>query len=87
MLRPFLYEIVLFVLPSLIYAIFLLWRGRGHLGLDAWDRAPLLTLVTLGVASVGIGLALFAHFGGAPAGTPYVPAHMENGKLIEPETR
>ena len=26
--------------------------------------------------------AYFAHFSGAPVGTTYVPAHMENGRLV-----
>jgi hypothetical protein len=86
MLRPFFYEIVLFVLPFLAYAIYLLWHGRSGLSLAAWEQAPLLTLMTLGVVSIGIGLALFAHFGGAPAGSSYIPAHMENGRLVAPKT-
>jgi hypothetical protein len=36
------------------------------------------------IATGDRGLALVGHFGGAPAGSHYVPAHMENGKLVEP---
>ena len=39
------------------------------------------------LAGMAVGLALFAHYGGAPAGSAYVPAHMEDGKLVEPQTR
>ena len=85
MLRPFLYEFVLFILPFLAYAFYLLARGRNGFSPQGWERAPLLGLLALGVACVGVGLAVFAHFGGAPAGTAYIPAHMENGKLVEPE--
>ena len=85
MLRPFLYEFVLFFLPFVLYAFYLLARGRDGFSLRGWDRAPFLALVALGVGCVGAGLALFAHFGGAPAGTAYIPAHMEDGKLVSPE--
>jgi hypothetical protein len=85
MLRPFLYEFMLFVLPFLAYAAYLLARKRNGFSLQGWERAPFLMLLALGVACVGVGLALFAHFGGVPAGSAYIPAHMENGKLIEPQ--
>ena len=34
--------------------------------------------------TTAIGLALVGHFGGAPAGSVYVPAHLEDGKLVGP---
>lgn len=86
MLRPFLFEAVLFILPFVVYGIWLLLRG-GSPGLHMWEAAPLLRLITLGVVCMAAGLAVFAHFGGAPAGSVYVPAHMENGELIQPQTR
>jgi len=84
MLRPFLYEFILFFLPFLAYTLVLLARGRDGFSLRSWEGAPILSLTAAGVVCVGIGLALFAHFGGEPAGTAYVPAHMEGGKLIAP---
>lgn len=86
MFRPFLFEAVLFILPFLIYGIWLALR-RGGIGGLLWETAPLLRLIALGVVCVAAGLAVFAHYGGAPAGSAYVPAHMENGKLVQPETR
>jgi Family of unknown function (DUF6111) len=87
MLRPFLYEAVLFLLPFLGYGFFLLFRHRGRVGPSSWDNAPLLSLLVASVICVAAGLALFAHYGGAPAGSSYIPAHMEDGKLVQPETR
>ncbi|QEN89979.1 hypothetical protein FZC33_28330 [Labrys sp. KNU-23] len=86
MFRPFLFEAVLFILPFLIYGIWLLLRGKRA---DAATQTgvPLLRLIALGVVCMAVGLAFFAHYGGAPAGSAYVPAHMENGKLVEPQTR
>ncbi|WP_454815177.1 DUF6111 family protein [Labrys neptuniae] len=86
MFRPFLFEAVLFILPFLIYGIWLLLRGERP-DAPAPMGIPLLRLIALGVMCMAAGLALFAHYGGAPAGSAYVPAHMENGKLVEPETR
>ncbi|MDZ5449783.1 DUF6111 family protein [Labrys sedimenti] len=86
MFRPFLFEAVLFILPFLVYGIWLLLRG-GQSDAPARSGLPLLRLIALGVMSMAVGLALFAHYGGAPAGSAYVPAHMENGKLVEPQTR
>lgn len=86
MFRPFLFEAVLFILPFVIYGIWVFLRGDG-LGMRLWETAPLLRLIALGVLCMAAGLALFAHFNGAPAGSAYVPAHMENGKLIQPQTR
>ncbi len=81
MFRPFLFEAILFVLPFLVYGLHLLWRRR------SWEGAPLLTLLLCSVVCVAVGLALFAHYGGVPAGSAYIPAHMEDGKLVQPETR
>ncbi|WP_413992594.1 DUF6111 family protein [Labrys okinawensis] len=87
MLRPFLFETVLFLLPFLAYSLYLLFRGRRGFSLGAWEEAPLLSLLVASVICVAAGLALFAHYGGAPAGSAYIPAHMEDGKLVQPETR
>ncbi|PRH87927.1 hypothetical protein C5L14_08425 [Labrys okinawensis] len=86
MFRPFLFEAVLFILPFLVYGAWVLLRGKRP-GLPERTGMPLLRLIALGVICMAVGLALFAHYGGAPAGSGYTPAHMENGKLIQPETR
>jgi hypothetical protein len=40
-----------------------------------WLTVAALTLVIA-------GFAVLAQFGGAPPGSTYVPAHMENGRLV-----
>ena len=84
MLRPFLYETVLFVLPFLGYALWLGIMRRNPAAFETWREAPILSLLVAALATTAVGLALVGHFGGAPAGSHYVPAHMENGKLVEP---
>ena len=42
-------------------------------------------LIWLTVAALGLviaGFAVLAQFGGAPPGSAYVPAHMENGRFV-----
>ena len=87
MFRPFVFEAVLFVLPFVAYGIYLLIRGEKGFSPQSWEAAPLLRLLGASVVCVAVGLALFAHYGGAPADSAYIPAHMEDGKLVQPETR
>jgi hypothetical protein len=87
MVRPVLYETVLFLLPFVLYGVWLAMRRTNPAALDAWRDAPILTLLIAALITTGIGLALVGHFGAAPAGSAYVPAHVENGKLVEPELK
>ena len=87
MLRPFAFEIVLFALPFLGYLLWLIIRRRDAFDPRAWRGKPLAILVTAALASTLIGLAVFGHFRGAPAGSVYVPAHLENGKLVAPQLK
>jgi hypothetical protein len=87
MVRPVLYETVLFLIPFILYAVWLLARRANPAALATWQDAPILILLLAALVTTGIGLALVGHFGGAPAGSVYVPVHLENGKLVEPELR
>jgi hypothetical protein len=87
MVRPVLFETVLFLIPFVVYALWLLARQVNPTAFAAWQDAPILILLLAALVTTGIGLALVGHFGGAPAGSTYVPAHIENGKLVEPELR
>ena len=51
---------------------------------------PLSRVVALAIVALLLMLGsflVFAHFGGAPPGSTYVPAHMDNGKFVPAETR
>jgi hypothetical protein len=87
MVRPFLYELMLFLLPFDVYALWLLARRKNPTELATWRQAPILALLFAALLTAGVGLALVGHFGGAPAGSRYVPAHMEDGKLVGPQWR
>ncbi|MDQ0473622.1 DUF6111 family protein [Labrys wisconsinensis] len=84
MARPLLYELLLFLIPFALYALWLAMKRINPMERRAWRNAPLLWLLLGALVTTGIGLGLVGHFGGAPAGSVYVPAHLENGKLVEP---
>ena len=82
MIRPVLTEIVIFLIPFAVYAAFLL-ASRS----EVWVKSswPLHVVAKLAVAAfvlVIVSLVLLAHFSGAPPGSTYSPARIEDGKLI-----
>ena len=82
MIRPVLTELALFVAPFLAYALFLLATRAGVLDPASW---PLRTIALLTIAALMLMLGSFvviAHFSGAPPGSTYVPAHIEDGRLV-----
>jgi hypothetical protein len=82
MIRPIFTELALFLTPFVAYAIFLWATRAGVLDLSAWSTPR---LAWLAIAALGMVIASFlflAEFSGAPPGSTYVPAHMENGRLI-----
>ena len=87
MIRPVLTELALFVTPFILYGIFLWATRAGVLHPKSW---PLSTLAWLTMAALGLVIGsfmIFAQYGGAPAGSTYVPARIEDGKLIPGTTR
>jgi Family of unknown function (DUF6111) len=87
MIRPIFTEVVLFLLPFLAYAIFLWATRSGVLDPRAWapQRIAWLVIAAL-VLMVGSFLA-FAQFGGAPARSTYVPAHLDAGEVKPGQTK
>ncbi len=87
MIRPVLTELVLFLAPFVVYAIFLVATRAQVFDRISW---PPKTLALLAIASLVLILGSFlvlAHFSGAPPGSTYEPAHMENGKFVPGQTR
>ena len=88
MIRTVLTEIGLFLTPFVLYAAFLLARAP-----VCWRRRPgqcraLAALVDRIARARDRKLFLMlAQFSGAPPGATYVPAHIENGKLVPGATR
>jgi len=87
MIRPVLSEIGLFVAPFALYVVFLLATRAGLLAPFAWTMPRLAVLLTVSLLLVIGSFLVLAQFSGAPPGSRYVPAHIENGKLVPEVTR
>jgi hypothetical protein len=82
MIRPALTEIGIFLIPFGLYALILLATRYGLLVQKSWPIHLIARLLLGSLALVILSLVLLANFsGGAPHST-YVPAHIENGKLV-----
>jgi hypothetical protein len=82
MIRPLLTEISLFIAPFVLYALFLWATREGVLDVSAWSLPRLIWLTISALVLVIASFLILAQFGGAPPGSTYVPAHMENGRLV-----
>lgn len=82
MIRPVLTEIGIFLIPFAAYALFLVATRSGVLVSDSWPVHLVAKLVLGSLLLVVISFILLAHFSGAPPNSTYVPAHIENGKLV-----
>ena len=83
MIRPVLTEIGIFLIPFAAYAAYLLATRSGVFHSDSWPMHLIGKLTFGALALVILSLVLLANFSGAPPGKTYVPAHIENGKLIQ----
>lgn len=82
MIRPVLTEIGIFLIPFAVYAVILIARRHGIFIKTSWPTRVVGQLTFVALLLVILSLVLLANFSGAPPGTTYTPAHMENGKLI-----
>jgi hypothetical protein len=87
MIRTVFTEIGLFLTPFVLYATFLLATRAGVLAPSAWTMPRLAVLVIVSLVLVIGSFLLLAQFSGAPPGAAYVPAHIEDGKLVPGATR
>lgn len=80
MIRAIVESLILFLLPFAAYALYLMARRKPAFDPDHWSK-PFLGLVMAGLVIVALSFVASAllnerHQGG------YVPAHLENGKLV-----
>jgi hypothetical protein len=87
MIRPVLIELGLFLTPFALYAVFLAAARGGVLDVSAWSPRVLIWLTIAALVLMGGSFLLLAHFSGAPAGTEYVPPHMDGGRLVPGQFR
>jgi Family of unknown function (DUF6111) len=82
MIRPVLTELAIFLIPFVAYALFLIATRSGVLASSSWPMHLVAKLVMGSLLLVIISFVLLAHFSGAPPNSTYVPAHIENGRLV-----
>jgi hypothetical protein len=82
MIRPVLTEIGIFLIPFAAYAVFLIATRSGVLVSSSWPMHLVAKLVLGSLLLVIISFVLLAHFSGAPPDSTYIPAHIEDGRLI-----
>jgi hypothetical protein len=87
MIRPVFTEVGLFLTPFVIYAAFLLATRAGVLQSDAWPLRRVAGLVITSLVLVVVSFLFLAQFSGAPPGSTYVPAHVDDGKFVPGTTR
>jgi hypothetical protein len=82
MIRPVLTEILLFLTPFAVYALFLYATRSGVLHVDSWPAKTIGWLTAAAVVLMIGGFVVLAQFDHQPASSTYVPPHVEDGKLI-----
>jgi hypothetical protein len=82
MIRPILTEIGLFLTPFALYVAFLVATRTGLLLQTSWTPRRLAALVIVSLLLMIGSFVILAKFSGAPPGSTYVPAHIENGKFV-----
>jgi len=82
MIRQVALEVALFLTPFVAYALFLWATSNGMVKVTAWPARHVMWLTIVALLLVIASFVLLAEFTGAPPGTTYIPAHMENGRLV-----
>jgi uncharacterized membrane protein len=75
-------EIGLFLTPFVLYAAFLVATKADVRQRKSWPPRRLVTLLIVALVFMIGSLVVLAEFSGAPPGSTYVPAHIEDGKFV-----
>jgi hypothetical protein len=82
MIRPAFTEIGIFLIPFGVYALFLIATRSGLLVQTSWPINVIAKLSLGALLLVVASFILLARFSGAPPDSTYIPAHVENGRLV-----
>jgi Family of unknown function (DUF6111) len=82
MIRSVATEIGIFLIPFVLYALFLVLTRTQLLASAAWPLHLIAKLALGALMLVAVSLLLLAQFGGSPPNSTYIPAHVENGKFV-----
>ena len=82
MIRQIAIDSALFLAPFAAYALFLWATRAGLLDVSAWSLSRLMGLAIAALVLVIASFVVLVQLSGAPPGSTYVPAHLENGRLV-----
>ena len=82
MIRQALTEIGIFLIPFVVYALFLVATRSKLTVRSSWAFKVVGKLLLGSLLLVLLSLVLLAQFSGAPPQSTYFPAHLENGKVV-----
>ena len=82
MIRPAFTEVGIFLIPFAVYALFLIANRSGLLVQSSWPINTIAKLLVGSLLLVVISFVLLAEFSGGAPNSTYVPAHIENGRLV-----
>jgi hypothetical protein len=82
MIRPAVTEVLIFLIPFAAYAVFLVATRSGLLVQSSWPVHVIAKLVIGSLLLVIVSFVLLAQFSGASPNSTYIPAHVENGRLV-----
>jgi hypothetical protein len=82
MLRFVAFDAIFFLVPFAIYALWLAVKRRTVTNASDWEVRTIGYLALAGAVLTVIVLVAFVHFDTEAPGGKYVPAHLENGKIV-----
>jgi hypothetical protein len=82
MLRFFAFDAIFFLVPFAIYALWLVVTRRTLRNADDWEVKTIAYLSLAGGILLIGAILFFIHFDRDPPGGTYIPAHIENGKIV-----
>ena len=82
MIRPGFTEVVLFLTPFAVYAVFLFASRAAIFDRASWSPRVLVYLLGAALLLMIASFVLFAEYTGEPPGSTYEPAHMDDGKFV-----
>jgi hypothetical protein len=81
MLRVFLTQVLLFVLPFCLYAVWL-WASKRSNHPERWSKGPVAWLTLSGVALAILGFIAMATFEADSEGRDFRPSEMRDGVFV-----
>ena len=88
MIRPIFTELALFLAPFVVYALYLIATKAALMTMASWPPKVLASLAIVALVLMIGSFVYLSHFSGAPPGSTYEPAHVdEKGNFVPGQVR